>query len=1394
MNSQQNQASEDANARGNLDRQGPDHQAAPPGEISTLGLRNWPPAYETAIRSMSACGLTNASVGCWNVRGLMEASDRTKLNQLKMEQIFYHSFQHTIGVLCLSEVHCRSQRLEGKILDPFKEFWSYHLGGDISGGSQGTVFLVSPKFKVQEFTPISPRLSQINLLPIDQPAEVILLSCYAPTESGGTISELFEFYSQLDAAIGDCVRGGIQPVIAGDFNVKLGEDLGDDEEEICTGPLVMGMHSSPNCSYLFGICRKYDYVIANSFYGSNVGQTWYHPNTGQGHVKDLILIPRAAISIFKDLVVDQGAVVGNNDHNLVVIRPVTSLRHRRKLLLNIYGKHSLYPEPPPKSTAPLSPNSKFRSKMRRKDLDSLMTSARGPYNDELVSLLEQAPDGWEGTVTSMQSALLKTLPEKGYNPVPQSWQEIGGQALRQCMKACAKARRYVSLDPTSTTRKDCLKSKKNELHRLVNRCKVQFDNLHIGRFQTKGRHEKAASARLLRGEPPRAPPPEVSPSDFAKHFENLFSRESDDDLLHLSRYAHLLPPKSRPRTELGGVPLVTEVAEAIDRLNLKKASGADGLTAESFKAAKDVLSHRLAADFSQFWPQGPEVDFNTRCEVFSGWQNAEVVTIFKGKGLKTDPGAFRGVFLLEVAGKALTSLVAERIGGLIDSYLSDSQCGFRKRRGTVHQIHVLRRLQSEVRKASLKTAAIFVDFEKAFDSPPRGAIYECLEYIGCPPDILAVIRAIHLDPKACVKGTDAWFRVARGIRQGCVLGPILFNLVLHFCTVLADFQHDGIDLICVDKHKDLQCPRDILGHTFNFKDAAYADDLALVGSSLPGLEDSLQRLQNITGPIGLNVSVKKTEWMWLFAPPQDLCAAALVPNTPCCSAISLNGRALVHVRQFTYLGAVFSEDGALQHELDTRISKSKSKLFSLSFLWKSKTELGHKIRLFKQLVLPVLLYGCETWTLRHDDWAKLEVFFNLARLALANRPRYLDGIVLPNEELHEMVRLPTVATLVVPRQLNFTLGHIFNPSSLTARHMSFARVKHPTSILSGREKVNYTKCVLANLGFLADVLSNTNREHHSKMIVQFTNAVVESAGPSGQHNLGLDGVGDGGEANPPLLELHDLFLTLGQMQGNRRSATIIRSICGIAGPRHGSPNLQRLAATDRDYHCSLCKMAYSEVKALNRHMSKAHVSQAHMGGSKPPERQTSNKSIRRRTADPELPVRFVRRRTWLGIRAETSNFPESTFDISNNRPDNSCIVASMSPVPSFDMSLASQGEERVIKGVRGGEAKKPYPCPHCSLSYKTPGWLTRHVNMAHGQVIDKSSVMEAAVRPDTSPPLKSSNKVKVFNGLSCSLCGAHGKGPGWGEKTLINHWSSAHQTNYKTGLPSRKRKTKEKLP
>jgi hypothetical protein len=58
-------------------------------------------------------------------------------------------------------------------------------------------------------------------------------------------------------------------------------------------------------------------------------------------------------------------------------------------------------------------------------------------------------------------------------------------------------------------------------------------------------------------------------------------------------------------------------------------------------------------------------------------------------------------------------------------------------------IHVLRCTQEACRAAGVKAYAVFVEFAKVFNSPPRAAIWECLEWLGCPPDLLAVIMAIH---------------------------------------------------------------------------------------------------------------------------------------------------------------------------------------------------------------------------------------------------------------------------------------------------------------------------------------------------------------------------------------------------------------------------------------------------------------------------------------------------------------------------------------------------------------------------------------------------------------------------------------------------------------------------
>jgi Reverse transcriptase (RNA-dependent DNA polymerase) len=72
----------------------------------------------------------------------------------------------------------------------------------------------------------------------------------------------------------------------------------------------------------------------------------------------------------------------------------------------------------------------------------------------------------------------------------------------------------------------------------------------------------------------------------------------------------------------------------------------------------------------------------------------------------------------------------------------------------------------------------FVDFEKAFDSLPRKALYECLDWIGIPSDLLSMIMAIHECPRRKVCGSAVWFKVTRGVQQGCVLGPTMFIILL----------------------------------------------------------------------------------------------------------------------------------------------------------------------------------------------------------------------------------------------------------------------------------------------------------------------------------------------------------------------------------------------------------------------------------------------------------------------------------------------------------------------------------------------------------------------------------------------------------------------------------------
>ena len=172
-----------------------------------------------------------------------------------------------------------------------------------------------------------------------------------------------------------------------------------------------------------------------------------------------------------------------------------------------------------------------------------------------------------------------------------------------------------------------------------------------------------------------------------------------------------------------------------------------------------------------------------------------MVTLFKGKGTRSDPNNYRGIFLLEVTGKVFARIIVNRILPVMEERLDPWQFGFRPKRGTLQAISILRRIQEEGRYRNQKVYGIFIDLEKAFDSVPREVLWACLKRFGLTDKILCLIKEFHENFIATVGNSN--FPMERGVRQGCVMRPSLFNLVFNevIKTAILKGLRGGVTLI-----------------------------------------------------------------------------------------------------------------------------------------------------------------------------------------------------------------------------------------------------------------------------------------------------------------------------------------------------------------------------------------------------------------------------------------------------------------------------------------------------------------------------------------------------------------------------------------------------------------------
>ncbi|KAH6580350.1 hypothetical protein BASA60_002883 [Batrachochytrium salamandrivorans] len=202
------------------------------------------------------------------------------------------------------------------------------------------------------------------------------------------------------------------------------------------------------------------------------------------------------------------------------------------------------------------------------------------------------------------------------------------------------------------------------------------------------------------------------------------------------------------------------------------------------------------------------------------WLCASIVSIDKKDGDPLNPGDKRGIALINVGLKLVCKVLQMRIERFVETnnLLSYEQAGFRKREECVGQVVSLVDIIQRRQNAGLNTHVLFIDIRKAFDTVPVGALLWKLQNMGFPRRTLSFLKALYTSSSARARAGSLLsdpFPVQRGVRQGCPLSGLLFNLFIN--DIL-----DGVAPITVSG-----LPRD----TTPIRGLMYADDVAVFADS-----------------------------------------------------------------------------------------------------------------------------------------------------------------------------------------------------------------------------------------------------------------------------------------------------------------------------------------------------------------------------------------------------------------------------------------------------------------------------------------------------------------------------------------------------------------------------------
>jgi hypothetical protein len=182
-----------------------------------------------------------------------------------------------------------------------------------------------------------------------------------------------------------------------------------------------------------------------------------------------------------------------------------------------------------------------------------------------------------------------------------------------------------------------------------------------------------------------------------------------------------------------------------------------------------------------------------------------------------------------------------------EDWLGEIQGGFRRKRGTTDNLFVITELMDQAKKKKKPLYMAFVDLRKAYDTVWRGGLWSCLEKKGLGGKFLNIVKELYKDHSRRVRtvgGMTDWIRCNKGVKQGCVLSPMLFAL---YVADIGERMQENMKGV----------------HIGNIKVSGlfFADDLIVFAESERDLRDQLGLLHMYTTQKRLQINFAKTEIM-----------------------------------------------------------------------------------------------------------------------------------------------------------------------------------------------------------------------------------------------------------------------------------------------------------------------------------------------------------------------------------------------------------------------------------------------------------------------------------------------------------------------------------------------------